>query len=281
MTQICSGPTQQGEMCCYGISQVGFTGRPFSVGAEARRAPVVPRRDWTALDAGSPFELDDELREALARDWQRDAVLEHASIASFARLTLELMALGAPPDLVEAAQQASIDEIAHTKLCFWLASRYSNGPLGPGVLEIDGALLPNPDLARLAAETVREGCVGETIGALLAAEQLRAAVDPDVRQVLARIAADEARHAELSWKIVNWAVALGGARVLHAVAEAFELATTAYSPPNSDDVDSASIDPQDAADWRAHGRLLPNERSRAVVAAFRDVIRPCARALLS
>ena len=41
------------------------------------------------------------------------------------------------------------------------------------------------------------------------------------------------------------------------------------------------MDASDCADWHAHGRLLPAERTAIVRAALRDVIRPCARALLA
>ena len=38
-----------------------------------------------------------------------------ASIAAFARFTMMLLAVGAPPELVVAAQRASIDEVAHAR----------------------------------------------------------------------------------------------------------------------------------------------------------------------
>jgi hypothetical protein len=37
------------------------------------------------------------------------ALFQHASVASFARFSLELLALGAPPDLVAAAHAAALD----------------------------------------------------------------------------------------------------------------------------------------------------------------------------
>ena len=59
-------------------------------------------------------------------------------------------------------------------------------------------------LLAVARENAVEGCVRETYGALLAAYQARAARDPRVREELAVIAADEARHAELSWDVHRW-----------------------------------------------------------------------------
>ncbi len=59
-------------------------------------------------------------RRALAEDWGRAAATEHASVGSFARFTLDLMRFDAPPDLVESAQRAGLDEIHHARLCFGL-----------------------------------------------------------------------------------------------------------------------------------------------------------------
>ncbi|MFZ5897429.1 MAG: hypothetical protein ACOY0T_40625 [Myxococcota bacterium] len=73
-----------------------------------------------------------ELRNALSDEWARAACFEHASIASFNRFSLELLALGAPGDLVERANRAALDEVRHARLCFALASVYAGDDFGPG-----------------------------------------------------------------------------------------------------------------------------------------------------
>ncbi|MBK7398214.1 MAG: hypothetical protein IPJ34_18460 [Myxococcales bacterium] len=60
------------------------------------------------------------------------------------------------------------------------------------------------DLEAIALENATEGCVRETFGAVVAAFAAEHAQDPDVQRVLAGIAADEARHAELSWAVDAW-----------------------------------------------------------------------------
>jgi hypothetical protein len=60
------------------------------------------------------------------------------------------------------------------------------------------------DLTAIALENAAEGCVRETWAALEAAHQARTATDPELRQVMTRIAADEARHAELSHDLDAW-----------------------------------------------------------------------------
>ena len=45
------------------------------------------------------------LRRRLAELWSQDALLEHASIASFSRFALQLLAVAAPPALVAGAHR--------------------------------------------------------------------------------------------------------------------------------------------------------------------------------
>ena len=78
-----------------------------------------------------------ELRERAAAWWLRAALLEHASIASFARFSLELLRYGAPPELVVGAHRAALDEVAHARLAFALASSWSGRDLGPGAMGLE------------------------------------------------------------------------------------------------------------------------------------------------
>jgi hypothetical protein len=214
--------------------------------------------------------VNDAVRRRLADGWLQAALAEHASVASFARFTLQLLAIGAPADLVEAAQRAGLDEVDHARRSFRLASRYAGTPLGPGPLPLHGDLLGPLDLAALAAAATREGCVGETLSALEAAEALEGATDPEVREALAAIAADEARHAELSWAFVRWC--LGVAPVHAAVRRALEEALAAQVPVPPTDPDEATL--------RAHGRLSDRCRARVHARGLAEVVGPAARALL-
>ncbi|WP_437321569.1 ferritin-like domain-containing protein [Sorangium sp. So ce385] len=271
------GRLEDGQ-CCYDTNNlgVGACGRPFFVGGEPRLAGVEARTDWVLAAApDEPLALDPATRAALAEAWLADARLEHASVASFARFALDLLALGAPPALLDAAQRALSDELHHARACFTLASRYAGRSLGPGRLALDGAL-DAPTLASAAASAVREGCVGETLAALQAGAQRSLARDPEVRRALDRIAADEAAHAELAWAFVRWAVARGGEPVRAAVARAFDEALAGVRAARGPE--RAGID---AAAWHDHGRLTEAERARCHLDAVREVIAPCAEALLS
>jgi hypothetical protein len=130
----------------------------------------------------------------------RMAHLEDASVAAFLRLADELAGLGAPRALVVAARTAAGDEVRHARITARLARRFGGRVERATVERIDAR-----PLEAVAVENAAEGCVGETWGALVALHQARVARDPAVRAALARIADDEAGHAQLSWRIDAWA----------------------------------------------------------------------------
>ena len=274
---VVCGPDQSliAEACCYHYAVdpqlLCGVGRPFVVEGAPRTGDVRPRADWIAEGRPRADDLDATTRRALAEAWSREARFEHASVASFARLALELLAAGAPADLVRDAQRAMGDEIRHAELCFALASAYAGAPVGPGPIAVDGAL-GRVSLADIAAAAVREGCIGETIAALTAMEGRDAATDPAVRAALTVIAEDEGEHAAMSWRLVAWAYRSGDHEVRAAVAAAF---ATGVAAPR--DEAPAGIDPRA---YRAHGRPLPEEVRAIAASALANVIRPSARALL-
>lgn len=185
-------------------------GRPFHVEGVQRAAPARARADWAAetgpLDTRG---LSAEQRTRLGAHWLEVAAMEHASVASFAAFTFQLLALGAPADLLRDTQQAALDEVEHARIAYGVASACLGEPVGPGPLDMRGAT-PSFALAEVVRGLVREACVGETIGAAEAAEAARRCVDPTLRAALERIAADEARHAALAWRSLRWMLGLGG-----------------------------------------------------------------------
>jgi hypothetical protein len=213
-TQCCYevvGRARQGQSCAYG--------RPLMYAHQPVVAPVrAAPSPWAEGRRPVVEGLDTATRAALAAQWTADAQAEHASVAAFARVALELMAHGAPPDLLLGVHAAAADEVRHATGAFALASAFAGTPVGPGPLSIPARAVP--DLVTLAVETAREAAVGETLATLVAAERLRAATDPAVRAVLEQVVADEARHAALGWAVLRWAVAAGGEPVRVAVAEA-------------------------------------------------------------
>jgi hypothetical protein len=195
--------------------------------------------------------------------------MEHASVAAFARFTLELLALGAPAGLVEASNRAADDELAHAEICFALASRFSGAPLGPGPLDIRGALT-TPTLEGVLESVVREGCVGETAAALVAAEGVAHADDPEVSRALERIAEDETRHAVLAWRFVRWALTRDAKLVdvvERTLAEERQRAMARRAA-------AEETFPEDEATLLAHGVLSAHAEATLLVDALDRVVRP-------
>ena len=246
-------------------------GRPFVVEDAAVTAPPVARDDWYALISVS--DVPDELRGALASHWTTIAGYEHASVASFARFILQLLAVGAGPELVLAAQQALADEVEHARLCFALARRYAGHDVGPGPLP--QASTPGAsERAEIVAAVIREACVGETLSALEAREAAAQATDPGLRRVLTKIADDEQRHAELGWRFVGWALA-------GADAEAREGAERAFGSAIAEARDQAARLAAEAGtpELRAHGVIDGPLRAALWRRGLAGLVLPAATAL--
>jgi hypothetical protein len=271
------GVPQADGSCCYAhCTPHVCCGRPFTVGGEARLAGVDTRSDWLALTpAFALTELPPHLAARIADEWLADARMEHASIASFARFGLELLGLGAPAVLVEQAQRAALDEVEHARVCFSLASHFAGRAVGPTALRVGGAML-SPTLPEAAARAFAEGCVGETIAAWHARAALERARTADVRTVLSKIADDEARHAELAWRFVAWALAQGGPTVADALREALARATSACPRSYNEREVRATLEALHAA-----GRLSEFERAELTASVLIEVVEPCARTLLA
>lgn len=250
-------------------------GRPFLIEDEARTALPARRTDWLeGRISPSLGGLDASIREELAVAWEGAARMEHASIAAFARFSLQLLALGAPPDLIERTNRAMVDETRHARAAFALASAYKGEAVGPGALPISGALDEGSDVASILRLVIREGCIGETVAAVEAGEAEESAVDPVVRDVLSRIASDESEHAELAWRTVKWALAAFGDDVRVAVLKEIALieAELRGAP-------AALRSPRDEALLR-HGIVTSNARGPMRRAVLRRAVLPCLNALL-
>jgi hypothetical protein len=265
---------EEGHRQCRPRSGV-ICGRPFLVRDRARVAGLVSGGDWSTASV-RPCELaTPEQQVRVTEHWARAALMEHASIAAFARFTLQLLHLGAPRQLVEQSQRAMQDESEHASLCFSLAQRYLGAPLGPGALPMQDALL-DLSFERVLVLCFREGCVGETVAALEAQVARDHSRDPEVQQALDRIGPDELRHAELAWSFVHWALRERPELTRSLVREELralqvELDAAAPDAPGANDAEPEAL---------AHGVLPESERTRVRRSALHEVVLPCAEALL-
>lgn len=275
--RVFAGPVRQGDRCCYDYCQEPVPcGRAFMVGGiaggaldgERRVADARGRSDWRVDLAVAPRPSAE-----LAAAWLADAREEHAAIASFGRASLELLAAGAPADLVEATHRAALDEIEHARACFALARAFDpeGRDVGPGPLSMTGVAL-DPSLVGIAARAAAEACVGETLSALVVTRAAESCDDPAIAAIVGRIAADERAHAELAWRVAAWAIARGGAEARAA----FEDAARA-----SLEVRRGATCPIGPADAARGGRLTADAVAEVLEEGRRTVVEPCLAALLA
>jgi hypothetical protein len=268
----CAGPDDcmTSMECAYAVDHYECRskpacGRPFLVDGASRQSELGTGREWHDDDLARavPVAMSLEARTAIAAHFAESGLMEHASIAAFARFSLQLLALGAPPELVSACTAAMVDETRHARLCFGLASRYAGRSIAPGPLDVTGALAA-VTLRDVVELVVHEGCIGETAAALEATWAAEAATDPLVREVLQGIAEDEGRHAALAFQFVAWAVGREPALA--------ELVARRIEEARLPETASASIEPQSGPELEAHGVLSSAKRQAARQAALRDVL---------
>ena len=162
-----------------------------------------------------------DTRDRIGEYFERAAYLEDASIHAFRIMQVELAAHGAPEALISAAKRAERDEVRHALVTRNLARAHGGNSERARV-----SSRPVRSLEAMAIENAVEGCVRETYGALVAMWQAKAARDPAIARAMKKIAADETRHAALSWSLASWIEsrldAAARARVAAARKEALE-----------------------------------------------------------
>lgn len=192
-------------------------GRPLTREGKPQLASTTSNSDWQPVHTPPSLTPDDALGEL----WLRRALAEHASIATFAELTLELMAHGAPPELLHAAQRAQADELRHAIACFGVASALLERQVGPGDYPAATRRVPGRSKAELAVESLRDGVLGEGYAAELARASITRAA-PELQPLFRVIAHEEAQHAELGFEVLRWCLKAGGAEVAAALSDALQ-----------------------------------------------------------
>lgn len=243
-------------------------GRPLREDGAIVVAPTRARDGWYAR-----VEIDATVRARAAAAWAREAAFEHASVAAFARLAIDLMIHGAPADLVDAAHVAARDEIRHAQTCYGIASAFGGEVVGPGPLALSSHATA-PTLEALAVECFRDGCVNETVAALAMAEGSRRAGTPVLRETLAAIADDEGRHAELSYRILAWALREGDTALRARIGRELDAVRSELEggPARAD----AHADHDETI-----GLLAPRTSAAVRHRVLREVVLPCTEALLA
>jgi hypothetical protein len=205
----------------------------FEVTCLVNSQNICEGRRHAAVDGFGPGAGPDEAAAWLARAARAEA----ASVCSFRALRDELVALGAPAELVAAASAAAADEVRHARAMRKLAdaagAHHAPAPaqrsIARGVYE-------------LALENAVEGCVHETFAALVAMHQAARAGDARVRETMSSIARDEVRHGELAWRIHAWACSRLEPAEVEQVHDAMRRAAAALAHPQAERMSPAVRD---------------------------------------
>jgi hypothetical protein len=256
-------PEASVSFCCYPIDVINHDPEPCPVPGRPYLELGKAQQSRVFTNQGSPHEGAPGAPRAHA--WALAGAAEHASVAAFNRLSLQLLALGAPVELLGAVQQAALEEVSHTQACFKLAQEFGGSEVTVGAFPFAGAVDPHVDLTELAYAAVREGCLAETLGASVLASVVPSITDDAVKLVLAKLSQEESEHAVLSFRIVAWAIHTGGQPVRDAVVRALN-------------------EPWPRLDVSELALRTGVERSvieHATRDAFRRVLQPAATALLS
>ena len=128
------------------------------------------------------------------------------------------------------------------------------------------------DASTILEAAVLEGCIAEVISAECARIALERAEGRSIQEVMSRIAEDEARHAELSWRIVRW--------LLEENPNLQGAAATAFRKGLSDSQAlPAETIPEDLPE--TYGCLREGTRRKVRERTIEQLIRPRASRLLS
>ncbi|MEZ4375896.1 MAG: ferritin-like domain-containing protein [Polyangiaceae bacterium] len=211
-------------LCCYNWREKTPGGRPLvdrtndskaMVAALVQGAPTgdSPLRLASSLHLASSLRLAPPPEGALPRvlqHWGTQAQLEHASVASFARARLELIALGAPRALVRRYAAAAREELQHTALALEVLHALGGRSMSLAAIPLPPAaespLEPERQaaLAALARRTVSEAFEPEAVAALALHNAAQRCACPELKRILTSVAVDERRHARLALDTVLW-----------------------------------------------------------------------------
>ncbi len=146
-----------------------------------------------------------EPNEAIRTEWSRRVEAEYRSAAHTQELTLWLIQLGAPRELIEDGLRIVQDELDHAELSakvFALAGGTRLATLVRSELRLPtGGGSLERDVLRVCIETF---CLGETVAVPLFQAMRQKATVPAVCETLERVLRDEVRHRQFGWDLLEY-----------------------------------------------------------------------------
>jgi hypothetical protein len=172
------------------------------------------------MDTSLPA-LNEVDRAAVQHEWQRRVEAEYRSAALTQHLTLWLMQMVAPFELVRMGLAVVDDELVHSELSrqtYVAAGGKQLGAMAPSSI---GLAQPAPDrlLPAIVKTAVESFCLGETVAVRLFLRLRAGCTQTDARQALDRIVKDEVRHKDFGWTLLEWLLSTGEADTVRGLVE--------------------------------------------------------------
>lgn len=143
-------------------------------------------------------------REVVAAEWRRRTQAEYVSAAITSTVTLWLVQIGAPPDLLRDGLRIVDDELTHSELSAHVMGA-SGGAVTPPAIDRAALTLKGEDPSQaLLPAIVRFFCIGESVAVPLFRMLRDRASVPVARKALDRVMRDEARHRQFGWDVLDW-----------------------------------------------------------------------------
>ncbi|MEC8022997.1 MAG: ferritin-like domain-containing protein [Myxococcota bacterium] len=159
-----------------------------------------------------------DVRSTVAMTWGHRHVAECAASQRYARLADNLRRIYAPEALIIRADRAAQDESRHAELCLTLAKSY--GWTGDAVVLAEDSCTAPPQYEGHDAvlyEIVGFCCLSETLNAALMLATLEHTTVARIRDIVRQLLADEVKHGQLGWGMLQWSLGQGRGEFLSEV----------------------------------------------------------------
>ncbi|MFT3692359.1 MAG: ferritin-like domain-containing protein [Kofleriaceae bacterium] len=143
--------------------------------------------------------------ERVRAEWRARIAAEYTSAAITQQVTLWLIQVAAPPELIADGLAIVADELEHSRLSHEVYT--AAGGTEPPAIDRNGLGLPRTHATveeDLLAAIVRVFCLGETVAVPLFSHLRAPCTEAVARAALDRILRDEVRHREFGWDALDW-----------------------------------------------------------------------------
>lgn len=149
--------------------------------------------------------LSPEATESVRREWTRRVEAEYRSSAHTQHLTLWLIQLAAPRELIDDGLRITADELDHAELSAAVCAE-AGSTTAPALRQDDLQLKVPPGTLeeRALFATLEIFCLGETVAVPLFTELRRPCTVPIARAALDRVLKDEVRHRQFGWDLLDY-----------------------------------------------------------------------------